>query len=377
MLTSLFKTLQSLVYNDTNDTSAMTQSPRPDDEDDEDVIPPLTCLMIDEATITTKDPILNTIVTPSTTTTSIDSSNAVMVIDSPIPCTLPSKSTSSTDSAESLKKRGIMSTYDAYFEYDPIKSRKKGKMTKARRSNGGGGGGPVRFDDVVVSYTLGTMPSDIVKYWYQRYSYFSKYDQGILMDREGWFSVTPEPIAQHIAERCRSDVIIDAFCGCGGNTIQFALTCQRVIAIDIDPVKIQCARHNAKIYGVQDKIEFILGSFYDLAPYLKADVVFLSPPWGGPTYFQEKVYNLKTMMPGNGMSIFKLASQITPNVAFFVPRNTNPNQLALLAGHGRFCEIEKNHLSGTLKALTAYYGDKLPDWDKLSAMTAKQSLVDA
>jgi hypothetical protein len=44
---------------------------------------------------------------------------------------------------------------------------------------------------------------------------------------EGWFSVTPEPIAQHIAERCRSDVIIDAFCGCGGNTIQFALTCQR------------------------------------------------------------------------------------------------------------------------------------------------------
>jgi trimethylguanosine synthase len=76
------------------------------------------------------------------------------------------------------------------------------------------------------------------------------------------------------------------------------------------------------------------------------------------------------------MSIFKLASQITPNVAFFVPRNTNPNQLALLAGHGRFCEIEKNHLSGALKALTAYYGDKLPDWDKLTAMTAKQSPVD-
>ena len=44
---------------------------------------------------------------------------------------------------------------------------------------------------------------------------------------EGWFSVTPEKIAHHIAERCRSNVIIDAFTGCGGNAIQFALTCER------------------------------------------------------------------------------------------------------------------------------------------------------
>jgi hypothetical protein len=30
---------------------------------------------------------------------------------------------------------------------------------------------------------------------------------------EGWFSVTPEAIARHIAERCRCNTIIDAFCG--------------------------------------------------------------------------------------------------------------------------------------------------------------------
>ncbi len=44
---------------------------------------------------------------------------------------------------------------------------------------------------------------------------------------EGWFSVTPEKIAEHIAERCRCDVIVDSFCGVGGNTIQFAFTCER------------------------------------------------------------------------------------------------------------------------------------------------------
>ena len=44
---------------------------------------------------------------------------------------------------------------------------------------------------------------------------------------EGWFSVTPEKIAEHIADRCRCDVIVDAFCGVGGNTIQFAFSCER------------------------------------------------------------------------------------------------------------------------------------------------------
>ena len=43
---------------------------------------------------------------------------------------------------------------------------------------------------------------------------------------ESWFSVTPEKIAYHQAERCQCDVIVDAFCGAGGNTIQFAFTCE-------------------------------------------------------------------------------------------------------------------------------------------------------
>ena len=44
---------------------------------------------------------------------------------------------------------------------------------------------------------------------------------------EGWFSVTPEKIAEHIAERCRCDLIVDAFCGVGGNAIQFAAVCEK------------------------------------------------------------------------------------------------------------------------------------------------------
>lgn len=84
--------------------------------------------------------------------------------------------------------------------------------------------------------------------------------------------MTPEVIARHIAERCRCNTIIDAFCGVGGNTIQFALTCERVIAIDIDPVRLACARHNAKVYGVADRIEFILGDYITLIPRLRVHI---------------------------------------------------------------------------------------------------------
>lgn len=46
------------------------------------------------------------------------------------------------------------------------------------------------------------------------------------------------------------------------------------------------AKHNATVYGVADSIEFIVGDFLQLAENLKADQVFLSPPWGGPTYMK-------------------------------------------------------------------------------------------
>ena len=47
------------------------------------------------------------------------------------------------------------------------------------------------------------LPGVPAKYYGQRYRYWSLYDQGVQMDPEGWYSVTPEVISEHIAERCR------------------------------------------------------------------------------------------------------------------------------------------------------------------------------
>ncbi|XP_055594662.1 trimethylguanosine synthase [Uranotaenia lowii] len=198
----------------------------------------------------------------------------------------------------------------------------------------------------------------LLKYWYKRFSLFSLFDSGIKLDRESWFSVTPEKVASHTAERCRSDLLVDAFCGCGGNSIQFAFTCQRVIAIDIDPRKIEMARHNATVYGVADRIEFIVGDFLVLADRLRADTVFLSPPWGGPSYLKDEVYDLETsLVPVPASELMRKARQISSNVAMYLPRNSNAQQLTMLAGPNNAVEVEQNFLDRKLIALTAYYGD--------------------
>lgn len=170
-------------------------------------------------------------------------------------------------------------------------------------------------------------------------------------------SVTPERIAKHIAERCRCDLIVDAFCGVGGNAIQFAFTCERVIAIDIDPVKVALAHHNATVYGVADRIEFICGDYMSLIPRLTADVVFLSPPWGGPNYTSAEVFDIRTMITLDGCRLFEETKSITENIAYFMPRNADIEQLLSLAAPNGRVEIEQNFLNKKLKTITAYYGE--------------------
>jgi len=198
----------------------------------------------------------------------------------------------------------------------------------------------------------------LTKYWCNRYRLFSKYDQGILLDAESWFSVTPEKVSKHIAERCRCDVLIDAFCGAGGNAIQFAFTCERVIAIDIDPKKIELARNNAKVYGVEDRIEFIIADFFEIGKRLVGDVVFLSPPWGGPEYTQQETYNLNSILPpAGGQGLLKFAQHISPNIAFYLPRSVNTQQLMEVMEPGTGVEVEQNFLDKNLVAVTAYFGE--------------------
>lgn len=268
-------------------------------------------------------------------------------------------------------------------------------------------------------------PKDEVddKYWAQRKRFFSKFDDGIKLDKESWYSVTPEAIANHIAQRVgneivqskkdedkkRGAVVLDTFCGCGGNAIGFARLnpseVEIVICVDIDRSKLKMAANNASIYGIDaNRIIFIeansifilqqcykdgklidfkesnsplkqveteivkgykIGGLDLLPPHL--DAVFLSPPWGGPNYMKtgKKGYLLQSIsiqtpdgVTVDGVDLLSMAKDACKMkyVIYFLPRTINGIEVgksAWKAGY-RVIEAEKNKLNGKLKTVTIY-----------------------
>uniref|UniRef100_A0A061RDW6 Trimethylguanosine synthase n=1 Tax=Tetraselmis sp. GSL018 TaxID=582737 RepID=A0A061RDW6_9CHLO len=214
------------------------------------------------------------------------------------------------------------------------------------------------------------------KYWYQRFSLFSRFNDGIRMDEEAWYSVTPEAIANHQASRCACGVAVDAFAGAGGNSIALARTCGHVVAVDTSEQRLRLAKANAMVYGRAGAIDFVCADFLRLAPHLWADAVFLSPPWGGPSYSSHDTFSLEPDLGGMGIGLGELlehalgivarrkdrASQSehgNAGIGCFLPRNTDVEQLQGIAKRqfqSQEFELEQNLLNGKIKGLTLYCG---------------------
>jgi predicted RNA methylase len=103
---------------------------------------------------------------------------------------------------------------------------------------------------------------------------------GTRSDEEGRFSLTPETMALRLGQRAKGRSVVDAGCGVGGNAIGFARAGSPVTAIERDPQRLELARHNARVYGVRERIRFIGGDASALLASLSADILFLDPPWG-------------------------------------------------------------------------------------------------
>ncbi|KAL5624749.1 hypothetical protein BROUX41_004809 [Berkeleyomyces rouxiae] len=220
------------------------------------------------------------------------------------------------------------------------------------------------------------VPHNIRKYWSQRYTIFSLYDEGVLFTDDAWFGVTPEPIANQIAyDMCPIDpsktVIIDCFGGIGGNSIAFALSgrWEQVICVERDASTIACAQRNAALYGVlPGTISFVHGDSFALLELAATRpkklpkklrvspdiaVVFASPPWGGPGYVSDEIFDLSGMQPYNLQDLHGAYRRY--NHALFLPRTSDLRQIAALVPEGsEKVEAIQYCMNGASKALTAY-----------------------
>ena len=71
-----------------------------------------------------------------------------------------------------------------------------------------------------------------------------------------------------------------------------------------------------QVYGVAERIQFVEGDFFALAPGLSADAVFLSPPWGGVKYKRHGgLYSPAADIGGTGVGLAALLQVPLPNAA--------------------------------------------------------------
>lgn len=104
---------------------------------------------------------------------------------------------------------------------------------------------------------------------------------GTRLDDEGRMSLTPELIAMDMAQVVSGRSVLDACCGSGGNAIAFARAGCRVQTCEPSQTRLTDARHNARQYGVEPEIDFILGPVQPVLPGDKhLDLLFVDAPWG-------------------------------------------------------------------------------------------------
>ncbi len=93
-------------------------------------------------------------------------------------------------------------------------------------------------------------------------------------DREGFEMATPEEVARHRAERFGGR-IVELCCGVGGDSIALAEKGE-LLAFDSDPARVEMAKHNLSVYGVEGDVRVADVEELDL-PSLNADWFFFDP----------------------------------------------------------------------------------------------------
>jgi HemK-related putative methylase len=72
--------------------------------------------------------------------------------------------------------------------------------------------------------------------------------------------------------------VLDVGTGCGFYAVLAAKTAQRVWATDVSPDCLECARQNATLNGVAERITFLQGSLFEPVRGLTFDLIVSTPP---------------------------------------------------------------------------------------------------
>jgi predicted RNA methylase len=129
------------------------------------------------------------------------------------------------------------------------------------------------------------------------------HEKGVELDRlqvsdEALYSITrPVPAARiehiirnHLKEMSKSPAqctITDATACVGGDTLHFARFFKHVQSVEINPEHCRMLQNNVKVYN-RKNVTVYCRDYLKMVAHLKQDVIFMDPPWGGPSYKHKK-----------------------------------------------------------------------------------------
>jgi len=106
---------------------------------------------------------------------------------------------------------------------------------------------------------------------------------------EGLYSITRKrdgerilSIIKHNVKKIESKTITDGTACIGGDTIQFAMSFNRVYSIELNSENFECLVNNITEYGLLN-VTLYNGDCTQIFDW-DTDVLYLDPPWGGPDY---------------------------------------------------------------------------------------------
>jgi len=170
-----------------------------------------------------------------------------------------------------------------------------------------------------------------------------KTKEKLYMTLEDLRFATHEAVADYRAKRLNCDIIIDAGCGIGLQSIAFAKTCKKVIAIEIDERKARYASENFKKLGIKN-IELVNGDALKAVKDIKkVDIVFCDTERAA----EETERSISTLKP-DVKGLLKTYGKITKDFCIEVPPQIKDIDLK--------CEKEYISLNGKLNRLNLYFG---------------------
>ncbi|MCC7576030.1 MAG: methyltransferase domain-containing protein [Methanomethylovorans sp.] len=173
------------------------------------------------------------------------------------------------------------------------------------------------------------------------------FEKQFYSDEDGLRFATPWPVAAYRAKRLKCSSLADISCGIGGQTVYFARECEKVYAIEIDPAKIELARKNCRLFGLNN-VQFICGDALskDVIEQIPAVDVVFSDPARAAAEEERNIDNLTPHIP----DVLAAYSEKTQNFAFEVPPQLPPERIPF------DCELEYLSLNGELNRLNLYFG---------------------